>query len=355
MDRLYYKIISPNRKFYYQPVYFFLWTVSIVYKTVLMIRFWCYRSGVLITRKLDCRVISIGNLTLGGTGKTPMVMMIAEALKRQGRKPAILSRGYKGNSSEEVNIVCDGKRILLSSETAGDEPVMMAQRLKNIPILTGSNRFLTGQHALQNLEIDTLILDDGFQHLGLHRDTNILLLDHRNPFGNGMLFPAGDLREPIDEIQRADIICITRHTGDNKEDEIKEITKWNIPTLKTNLRLNSLLQLDTGEHFDIEKLKNQKVAAFCGIAKAHDFRHILEQFQAHLVLYRSFPDHHAYSSQDLKSIEQDAIQAKVKYILTTAKDAVKLKDISFSIPVLQVIIDLEIIEGNEVFNQSILS
>ncbi|MEC7641737.1 MAG: tetraacyldisaccharide 4'-kinase, partial [Nitrospinota bacterium] len=215
MSRLYYKIIDPDRKFYCQPIYFLLRAVSIIYKTLLIIRLWCYRSGVLRTRKLDCRVISVGNLTLGGVGKTPMVMMIAEALRRQGRKPAILSRGYKGNSLDAVNVVCDGERILLSSEMAGDEAVMMARRLKNIPILTGSNRYLTGQHALRHLDADTLILDDGFQHLCLYRDLNILLLDHRHPFGNGALFPAGDLREPVDEIRRAHILCITRHVGAN--------------------------------------------------------------------------------------------------------------------------------------------
>lgn len=355
MSRLYYKIIDPDRKFYCEPIYYFLRAVSIIYKTAVMVRLWCYRSGIFSTRKLDGRVISVGNLTLGGTGKTPLVMMIAEALQRQGRKPAILSRGYKGNSSEPVNVVCDGEQILLSSENAGDEPVMMARRLKNIPVLTGRDRYLTGQHALRHLGADTLILDDGFQHLGLHRDMNILLLDHLHPFGNEVLFPAGDLREPIDEIRRADVICVTRYTAENNGPEIKDTVKRNVPTLKTALRLNSVLRVDTSEPLDQELLKDQNVAAFCGIAKPVDFRHILDRFHARLVWYRSFPDHYEYSAQELQGIERDALQAGAKYILTTAKDAVKLKDISFSVPVLQVIIDLEIIEGGDVFNRTILN
>lgn len=356
MNRLYYTIIAPDRRYYWQPVYCILRAASILYKNALAIRGWCYRSGFFRVRRLDCRVISVGNLTLGGAGKTPMVMMIADLLRRHGRKPAILSRGYKGNASRQVNVVCDGERILLSSEAAGDEPVMMAKRLKTVPVLTGHNRYLTGRHAIERLGADTLILDDGFQHLGLHRDVNILLVDHRRPFGSGGLFPAGDLREPACETRRADLICITRHTAGNTDGPaLPDARQGNTPILKTSVRLRSVVRLDTGEPLDPERLRHQTVAAFCGIAKPDDFRHILDRLQARVALYRSFPDHHAYSPQDLKSIERDALQVGAQYILTTAKDAVKLKNTAFAVPVLQVVIDLEIVEGGELFNQYILN
>ncbi|MFQ5673062.1 MAG: tetraacyldisaccharide 4'-kinase [Nitrospinales bacterium] len=355
MNRLYYKIITPDRKGYWQPVYCILGAVSILYKSVLAIRRWCYRSGLFRTRRLDCRVISVGNLTLGGTGKTPMVMMIADILRRHGRKPAILSRGYKGNASRQVSVVCDGERILLSAEAAGDEPVMMARRLKTVPVLTGSNRYLAGLHAIERLGADTLILDDGFQHLRLHRDLNILLVDHQRPFGTGGVFPAGDLREPACEIRRADLLCITRHTAGDGNPSLEAGLDGDIPILKTTVRPRSVVRLDTGELLAPEQLRNQNVAAFCGIARPEDFRRVLDQLQARVVLYRAFPDHHAYSPQDLKSIEQDALQAGARFILTTAKDAVKLKTAAFAVPVLQVVIDLEIVEGEEVFNRYILN
>lgn len=355
MSRLYYKIIARDRKFYHVPIYLFLRALSIIYKSAVRFRLWCYGSGLLSAQKLDCRVISVGNLTLGGTGKTPMVMLIAETLRRHGRQPAILSRGYKGNSTQDINVVCDGQRILLSPETAGDEPVMMARRLKNIPVLTGRNRYRTGRYALERLGADTLILDDGFQHLGLHRDLNILLLDHRNPFGNGVLFPAGNLREPLTEIRRADIICVTRHTAEQENPEIDPAIEANVPIIKTNFHLKSVVRLDTGEEFDAKYLQHQNVAAFCGIAKPEDFRNILEQSQARVVFYRAFPDHHVYSPDDQKAIEKGALRAGAKFILTTEKDAVKLDNRSFGLPVLKVSIDLEIVEGLEVFNKHILN
>ena len=212
-ERLYYRIISPKRKFYHFPVYLILKLLSFFYLWGHYFRMWAYNCDLFPSNKLECRVISVGNLTLGGTGKTPVVMMIAEILRGNGRKPGILSRGYGGNSKNEINVVCDGENILLSTEIAGDEAVMMAKRLKNVPILVGSDRYQTGRYAIKHFGVDTLILDDGFQHLALKRDMNILLFDHRRPFGNGQLFPAGELREPKKEARRANFVCITRYSG----------------------------------------------------------------------------------------------------------------------------------------------
>ena len=351
MSKLFYKIISPNRKWYWLPFFFFLRFVSFFYLLGHHFRLWAYRWGIFPRRSLDCRVISVGNLTLGGTGKTPFVMMIAETLRGNGYKPAILTRGYGGKSNKVVNVVCDGKSILLSPDWVGDEAVMMAEKLKNVPIITGSDRFQTGRYALENFAIDTLILDDGFQHLALRRDLDILLCDHQRPLGNNHLFPAGELREPASETQRADIVCFTRYSGG----PVKFSQKFlgSIPQIKTHLRLDSIINMENDNVCDAEALKNQPVVAFCGIANPEGFRQILEDSQVQLKMFKAFPDHHVYSLQDIKELESRALEEGGKLILISEKDAVKLKDIKFSLPFYKVVIDLEILEGREIFNKKI--
>ena len=278
-------------------------------------------------------------------------MMIAETLRGNGYKPAILTRGYGGKSNKLVNVVCDGKSLLLSPDWVGDEAVMMAEKLKNVPIITGSDRFQTGRYALENFEIDTLILDDGFQHLALRRDLDILLCDHQRPLGNNYLFPAGELREPASETRRADMVCFTRYLGG----PVKFSQKFlgSIPQIKTHLRLDSIINMENDDVCDAEALKNQPVVAFCGIANPEGFRQILEDSQVQLKVFKAFPDHHVYSIQDIKDLESRALKEGGKLILVSEKDAVKLKDIKFSLPFYKVVIDLEILEGREIFNKKI--
>ena len=353
-ERLYYRIISPQRKFYHFPLYLILKLISLFYFWGHCFRMWAYRWDLFPSHKLDCRVISVGNLTLGGTGKTPVVMMIAETLRGNGHKPGILSRGYGGNSRNEINVVCDGKNILLSTEVAGDEAVMMAQRLKNVPVLVGSDRYQTGRYAIKHFGVDTLILDDGFQHLALKRDMNILLFDHQRPFGNGQLFPAGELREPKKEARRADFVCITRYSGSSYPPGINEQLIKDLPLVKSTLRLDSLLNLNDGGIFDVKKLQDQPVAAFSGIANPGDFRRLLEQSGARVVYYHPFPDHHEYTLSDLKHIEDSGRKSGAKLILTTEKDAVKIKPSSMVLPFYKVALEMEILEGRETFNQRVL-
>lgn len=354
IERIYFQIISPERRFYHWPAYGLLCALAFVYRLGHTLHLWAYKVGVLTSRRLDCRVISVGNLTLGGTGKTPVVMMVADILREQGRKPAVLSRGYKGSSSREVNIVCDGKTVLLTPEEAGDEPVMIARKLKNVPVITGPSRYQTGSYALKHFDVDTLILDDGFQHLALHRDVNILLFDHRRPLGNGALFPAGELREPAGESRRADLICITRWSETDRVPDLNGNLPTNVPVIKTVLRLDKLVDLKSGESQDAGFLQGRAVAAFCGVADPNDFRRLLDRACARVVHYQAFPDHHAYAPAELKAFESAALQAGAEYILTTEKDAVKLEACSFSIPFYRVAVHLEILEGREAFSQKLL-
>ncbi len=349
MSEFFYKVISPERKWYCWPAFAVLKLFSCFYFLGQRFHLWAYRYGLFSRRKLDCRVISVGNLTLGGTGKTPFVMMIAEILRGNGFKPAILSRGYGGKSADPVNVVCDGKQTLLSPEQVGDEAVMMAEKLKNVPVLTGPDRYRTGRYALEHFAVDTLILDDGFQHLALSRDLNILLFDHSQPFGNGQLFPAGEMREPAEEIRRADMVCFTRCSrggGSNFDAQLL----GSIPQLKTHLRLDSVLRMD-GEILDLEILKDEPVAAFCGIAKPAGFKQILLDSQMQLKFFKAFPDHHPYTLRDIEELEARALKEGARFLLVSEKDAVKLKAMKFTLPVLKVVIELEILEGRETFDK----
>ena len=347
LESFFHEVISPKRPLHLMPVYGILRLVSMFYSLGQWVRAGLYSLKIFKTRRLDCRVISIGNLTLGGTGKTPTVMMVADTLRRQGFKPAILSRGYGGKSGEFVNVVNDGRQTLLSPEMAGDEPVMMARRLKNIPVLTGRIRYETGKYAIEHLGADVLILDDGYQHLPLHRDLNILLCDATRPFGNGVVFPAGELREPLSAMDRADVICLTRCRGDDSTDRVDGCNRKQVPVIKTGLRVQSVIELKSGEEMGIETIQNQTVAAFCGIAHPLDFFRTLEQVPVDIVNQSHFPDHHEYSSDELQAIENQGKQAGAKMIVTTEKDAVKLKDHAFDLPVYAVRIALEILEGQE--------
>ncbi len=354
LESFFHEVISPKRSLHLMPVYGLLRLVSVFYAFGQQVRARLYRQKIFQTRRLDCRVISIGNLTLGGTGKTPMVMRVADTLRRQGFKPAILSRGYGGNSSEPVNVVCDGAQTLLSPEVVGDEPVMMARRLKTVRVLSGRDRYETGKYAIEHFGVDVLILDDGYQHLPLHRDLNILLCDDTRPFGNGVVFPAGELREPLDAIQRADMICRTR-CGDERLSDASD--SWNlrkVPVVRTGVRVQSVIDLSSGEEAGIETLQDRPVAAFCGIAHPRDFFHTLEQVPVEIVNQNFFPDHHDYSTDELKKIENRAQQSGAKLIVTTEKDAVKLQNHKFELPAYAVRIELEIFEGQEAWDRLLL-
>ena len=355
LESFFHKVISPRRSPHLLPVYGLLRLVSVFYSFALGTRAWLYRQNIFQTRRLDRRVISIGNLTLGGTGKTPMVMMVAGTLLRAGFKPAILSRGYGGHSTQPVNVVNDGVHTLLLPEAVGDEPVMIARRLKTVPVLTGRSRYETGKYAIEHFGADVLILDDGYQHLALHRDLNILLCDDTRPFGNGVVFPAGELREPLGALQRADVICRTRCREENNRDRIDACNARSVPVIKTGLRVQAVIELKTGEEAGIATVQRQPAAAFCGIAHPLDFFRTLEQVPVEIVNQNYFPDHHNYSADELKSIENRAKQAGAKLMVTTEKDAVKFKNHEFDLPVYAVRVELEIIEGEEALNRLLLN
>ncbi len=329
-------------------MYWMLCWVSWVYALGQKIRATCYARGLMRSRKLSTPVISIGNLTLGGTGKTPTVLWLAETLLKMGRRPAILSRGYGGDGQEKINVVSDGNNLLLDPASGGDEPVMLARRLPSVPVLAGRRRYPLGVHAEQHFGVNAMILDDGYQHLALKRDLNLLLVDHRLPLGNGQVFPAGVLREPpLDAARRAEAVIITRYREGEPELDIAKLLGINVPTLKTRMVPGRLVNLADGTGQTWPGLENEKIAAFCGIAQPDDFFETLKNAGMDIAARQAFPDHFDYEGPFLDEMLKAAVSKGAAAVITTEKDAVKIQGRSFPLPVWYLEMQLEFIEGEE--------
>lgn len=302
----------------------FLIPLSLVYSLVQRIRSGLYRSGIFTVRKLPCPVISIGNIAVGGTGKTPVTAHIARLLMAQGLKVAVLSRGYGGTLEGETALVSNGHEITLSAEECGDEPFLLAKSIPGLAVIIGTDRYAAGLLALKECTPDVFLLDDGFQHLRLHRDLNILLLDCSRPFGNGWTLPAGLLREPKRAAERADLVVLTRcPEGAAPTSPLPEK-----PFCRARHNLDDLLPLTGGEPLLFEALTDRKVVAFSGIAEPQAFLDGLRRRGVQVVAALEFPDHVEYSDARLLEIEDMLRISGADYAITTEKDGVKLKRLS---------------------------
>src|ERR1700732_1976384 len=256
--------------------------LSFLYLAIVQIRLYLYRKRILKERQLGCLVISIGNLTVGGTGKTPVVEKFARALQKGGRRVAILSRGYKSvdrrrkknvwesflTQGVEIppRVVSDGKSVLLDSATAGDEPYMLASNLRGVAVVVDKDRVKAGLHALRELKADTLLLDDGLQYLHLKHRLDIVLIDRQAPFGNEYLLPRGTLREPPRNLRRASYIFITKSTGEPNDELIKRIRRYNrtAEIIECSHRPLHLQDVLTGEQIPLERLRDTYIGSICG-------------------------------------------------------------------------------------------
>lgn len=314
--------------------------LSAIYSAALSGRKLFYKTGFKKTKKLPAKVISIGNLTLGGTGKTPAVIAVAQEAKNQGFKPCILTRGYKGKAKGPClitrNELNDRAKNSLPvtrhlSLLFGDEPLLMAYRLEKIPVVKGKNRFLAGIYALGEFGSDAInmfILDDGFQHWGLYRDVDILLIDAANPFGNGKLFPEGILREPLNSIKRADTIVITKADIVSKEliqASIQRIKLYNPEaSIYTASHKPTALVDASGESKSLDSLKNKRIYVFTGIADPSYFKALLKSKGADIIQFKTFRDHYNYKQRDINKMKKEASGLE---IITTEKDLVKIKEL----------------------------
>lgn len=303
--------------------------LAAVYRALLQLRLLLYRTHLFSTSSLPCRVISIGNLTLGGTGKTPTVIFITGLLARNRMRPSVISRGYGRENESEIIVVSDGRSVFVSARIGGDEPTLIASKLPGIPVVVGSRRYQAGLHALNAFNSDVVVLDDGFQHRQLNRDLDIVLVDAADPFGNGKLFPAGILREPIEALARAHAVIITR------VDQAKDLAALrSIIERSTQARIFTsryqpidLVDCSSGENKPLSALRGAKTLVFSGIARPASLTELLRSLGSDIVVEKAFPDHHAYTRSDLAELFQRAADARVSLIVTSEKDMVRLKDL----------------------------
>jgi len=320
--------------------------LSAVYSTGVRIRNRLYRRGILKSFEIGAPVISVGNLTTGGTGKTPLVEFIASRLAADGQKVCVLTRGYRRQSSGRV-VVSDCDQVRTDVSAAGDEALLLAERLRGrAAVIADANRVGAARWAIENLQSNVFILDDAFQHQQIRRDLNILTVDATNPWGNRKLLPAGILREPIRELTRADCVVITRADESPLIDQLRATIRQvssESPVFTSQMKPFAARPLRGANH-TCEPLATDglQVAAFCGIGNPASFFSLLAR-QGHALCYtRAFADHYNYRQSDIDRFVKDAIAHGAKSVITTAKDAVKVDSVHFDIPCYVIDIAIEI-------------
>ena len=309
--------------------------LSTLYGAVTRTRLALYRRGTFRTTKLERPVISVGNITAGGTGKTPLVEWVAKTLARSGKTVCILTRGYGRENPQQRVVVSDGNTILDTPSEAGDEPYLLATNLLgSAAVISNADRASAGRYAIETFNTDCFVLDDGFQHLRLARDLNIVTIDATNPWGGGQLLPHGRLREPLSGLIRADCVVLTRcDQVDNLETVRTQVTDLirDLPLFESRMKAVNTL------------FASGPVAAFCAVGNPKSFFEQLRKHGYELVVEKAFTDHHSYTQKDVDELISAATRANAKSLITTAKDAVKLRSLSFSLPwqVLQIEIEIK--------------
>jgi len=287
-----------------------------------------YDWGWFAQRRLPIPVLSVGNLTLGGTGKTPVVIALTEWLLAQGKRVAVLSRGYRRSSTDPRLLVSDGERLLVGPNEAGDEPFLIAQRCPKALVAVGADRYQLGDWVLHRFPVDCLVLDDGFQHLGLYRDVNLLLVDATDGEGLAALVPAGRLREPLQAAARATAIVVTRADAPAQVADIGHRLKGAIGTMPDPIQVvfrpECLLSVKTGALQPLSWSKGKTALLCSGVGHAGSFHSLVEQIGLKVLDEIVYADHHTYTSQDVERVRARASELQAELIVTTEKDACKL-------------------------------
>ena len=321
-------ISNPKERLLHKILLVPLSFLAILYGWVIKTRIFFYQKGIYRTHSLSCKVISVGNITMGGTGKTPFVILLAGMIRDKGYRTAVLSRGYKGEYAGPYGVVSDGENTLLDAVQAGDEPHLLAQKLRGVPIVVGKERWVSGRFVLEQFKPQVIILDDGFQHLALKRDLDILLLDSRHPFGNGRLFPRGELREPLSQMGRADALILTKaEEGDNINNVRKRlmISAKKIPLFQVRYEPREVRVWGEEKGQACSILKGRRVLAFAGLAQPSSFQRTLSGLGAEILKFEVFPDHHPYSAGNLDRLSREALRAGAEAMITTEKDMARIR------------------------------
>lgn len=329
-----------------------LYPISKIYGFVVTTRIFFYKKGILKTVRFPVPVISVGNITVGGTGKTPVVEYISRYLQKKGKKVAILSRGYAAHIKQ--------KNRSLSKDVCNDEYLLLRENVPEIPNILNKNRIKGGLEAINLFQTEYLLLDDGFQHLKLARDIDIVTIDALNPFGYEQTFPRGLLREPLEGLKRADLIILT-HADQCNQDAIAFITNrlhkiaGHVPVIETVHKPTCLEAAKDSALMDISCLSGKKVFGFCAIGNPMSFRKSMESLGAELVGFQVFPDHHVYTSSELEELNIEAQRVKPDAIIITQKDKVKLRNncIHWNYPLWTLKIEICIVKGLNTFENKI--
>jgi len=351
---------------------FTLKQLSYLFNALVQLRLMLYNHRIFRPNTLGCQVISVGNLTVGGTGKTPIVEIFARSLQQGGRKVAILSRGYKKANPPLIEriinkftlrerkqpplIVSDGKRLLLDSSVSGDEPYMLASNLPNVIVLVDKDRVKSGKYAVQQMNCDTLILDDGFQYLRLKHRVDIVLVDSTNPFGYRHTLPRGLLRERVKNIRRATFIFITKCESGGAPELKRELRELNPDAEIAECRHcpRHLRNVYTRERQNLDFLQGKKVATVSGIAAPIGFEAELIRLGAEIIHHKRYADHHRYSQFEIIDRINKSIERGAEMIITTEKDAVRFPKIDRrDLPIYYLRVQIELLSGEGDFNACI--
>jgi tetraacyldisaccharide 4'-kinase len=353
------------------------WLLSLIFGGAVSLRLWLYQNRFIHDHHLGVPVIAIGNLTVGGTGKTPVVELVAKTLRDKGRSVAVLSRGYKSKKDKKPSIlkrlaylfqlderppelpprvVSDGKTVLLESDMAGDEPRMLAMNLHGVPVVVDKNRVKAGKYAIDSFKSDVLVLDDGMQYIKLKHRLDIVLVDRTAPFGNEYMLPRGTLREPARHLKRASYIFITKSDETPNTALIQRLRKYNkvAEIVECRHRPEYFQNLHTSERLPITAVKGKFCAALSGIAVPESFENGLRNLGAQVEVTGRFPDHHRFEAKDIQPFLDRCERRDVEMIVTTEKDMVRFPKLTpGDIPIYFMRVQIQILRGQEVFDKMI--
>jgi tetraacyldisaccharide 4'-kinase len=366
-------IFGRTKGFWAALTRFLMLALSGLFRILVQIRLWRYRSGWKPQHYLGCQVIAIGNITVGGTGKTPVVELLARSLRDHGCKVSILSRGYKSRKLDKPQtwltaegktvspdlmpkVVSTGSELLLDSKYSGDEPYMLARNLDGVSVVVDKNRVKSGRFAINHLDTDILLLDDGMQYLDLAHGIDIVLVDAGAPFGTRALLPRGTLREPPRNLRRASYILITKCTGESNEKLVSLLRNYNktaeiIECTHGPVHLENVF---TRERLPLEFLKDKWVGAISAIAVPEAFEKSLAKLGACVEIRRRFSDHFRFSRTEVDKFMQRCVERDMQLIVTTEKDAVRFpRPSSIDVPIYFLRIEVRILKGREIWDDII--
>lgn len=330
--------------------------LSGAYRLGLATRERVYAWGVLKTERLQCPVVSIGNITLGGSGKTPTVELAARSLLALGARPAVVSRGY-GRRSRGVAVIADRHGVKLDARAAGDEPLLLAERLSPVPVVVGENRFEAGRVAVERCGATVVLLDDGFQNRSVAKDLEIVVVNGRSPWGNGRLFPRGMLREPLSALARADLVVVTNPEGAAKLEAVSLVVRrhnGHAPVISGAYEVTDPLEARSGRRETLATLMGRKVLAFCGLGSPRSFADTLTANGFRVMGLVEFPDHHWFEPVDLAGLASQARASGADALVTTEKDWMRLRGLALPpIPVWVLPVKLVLVPGQEAWVQAL--